>query len=316
MFPIDRIRVKLLRMSRQLTEHRIRTTCRDLIANHGRVSGRALRRELRVRFGAVGKTARVFQIWREESVAKPPAPEIPVHMAKVQQRLQVAEAAMVENQARAERAEFREQAHQEHWAMEIDRLREQLRTQPPYAKQIRALQEQVLQLTAELQAARADKPSRTLLVPRSGGARVSIGDPPDLVVRGGLHVTPLDSRAPLIRRILNSPCTIAANAIQNSCHTSDKYLDRTSGTGQHERAGQQSVESDSHGSHRPLFHDGVWHGTDRRDRRHAVAVADCGSVFRFRAALDDGQPRSVVAEGLSARDAPVARGNLVRTAIA
>jgi len=89
--PFDRIRVKLFGMSRQLAEHRIRTTCRELIANNGRVSGRALRRELRVRFGAVGKTARVFQIWREESVAKPPAPVIPGDMAEVQHRLQVAE---------------------------------------------------------------------------------------------------------------------------------------------------------------------------------------------------------------------------------
>jgi len=61
MFPFDRIRVKLFGMSRQLAEHRIRTTCRELIANNGRVSGRALRRELRVRFGAVGKTARSFR---------------------------------------------------------------------------------------------------------------------------------------------------------------------------------------------------------------------------------------------------------------
>jgi hypothetical protein len=69
--------------------------------------------------------------------------------------LKSAEAAAAENQARAERAEYREEAHQAHWALEIDRLREQLRSQPKYAAEIRALQDQVMRLSAELQAARA-----------------------------------------------------------------------------------------------------------------------------------------------------------------
>jgi hypothetical protein len=143
-------------MNLRLREDRIRTTCRELLAGGTRVSGRALRRELRTRFGAVGKTARVFQIWREESappvsaLASTESPDV----AELQQRLRVAEAAAADNRARAERAEFREQAHQDHWSMEVDRLREQLRAQPKYAAEIRGLQEQVLRLSAELQAAR------------------------------------------------------------------------------------------------------------------------------------------------------------------
>jgi hypothetical protein len=143
-------------MNLRLREERIRSTCRELLAGNDRVSGRALRRELRTRFGAVGKTARVFQIWREESappVSAPASTESP-DVAELQQRLRVAEAAAAENLARAERAELREQAHQDHWSMEIDRLREQLRAQPKYAAEIRGLQEQVLRLSAELQAAR------------------------------------------------------------------------------------------------------------------------------------------------------------------
>ena len=143
-------------MNLRLGEERIRRTCRELLAGSDRVSGRALRRELRTRFGAVGKTARVFQIWREESappVSAPASTESP-DVAELQQRLRVAEAAAADNLARAERAEFREQAHQDHWMMEIDRLREQLRAQPKYAAEIRGLQEQVLRLSAELQAAR------------------------------------------------------------------------------------------------------------------------------------------------------------------
>jgi hypothetical protein len=144
-------------MNLRLGEQRIRMTCRELLTGGDPVSGRALRRALRTRFGAVGKTARVFQIWREESappVSTSAAAESP-DIADVQHRLHAAEAAAAENLARAERAEFREQSHQDHWALEIDRLREQLRAQPKYAMEIRALQEQVLRLSAELQVARA-----------------------------------------------------------------------------------------------------------------------------------------------------------------
>ena len=57
-------------MNHRLSEARIRGTCRELISKGGRVSGRALCAELRRRFGAVGKTERVFQIWREETTAR------------------------------------------------------------------------------------------------------------------------------------------------------------------------------------------------------------------------------------------------------
>lgn len=143
-------------MNLRLTDQHIRGTCRELMVGTRRASGRAVRRALRDRFGAVGKTARVFQIWREEAArfASSAATEVAVDTAEMRQRLRVAEAAAAENQARAERAEYREQAHQESWAMEIDRLRERLRAKPDYAAQVRALQAQVLKLTAELQAAR------------------------------------------------------------------------------------------------------------------------------------------------------------------
>jgi len=140
-------------MNEQIPEHRIRSTCRELMAKGGRVTGRALRRELHARYGAVGKTARVFQIWREESAAIQ-VPPIPADVAQMAERLRVAETAAAEAQARAERAELREEAHQTHWAMQIDRLREQLRAQPQYIAENRKLQDQVLRLSMELQAAR------------------------------------------------------------------------------------------------------------------------------------------------------------------
>jgi hypothetical protein len=65
-----------------------------------------------------------------------------------------AEAAATENRQRAERAELREQAHQDRWAAEVDQLRQAAKAQPKYAAEIRSLQEQVLRLTVELHAAR------------------------------------------------------------------------------------------------------------------------------------------------------------------
>ena len=52
---------------------------------------------------------------------------VPVDVADLRQRLAAAEAAAAENLARAERAEYREQAHQDKWAMEVDRLRQELK---------------------------------------------------------------------------------------------------------------------------------------------------------------------------------------------
>lgn len=139
-------------MNQRLSETRIRVTCRELLTTQRRVSGRALRRALRARYGAVGKTARVFQIWREEEAAVATLQNSP-DIREMQQRLKAAEALAAEYLARAERAEYRETAHQDSWALEIDRLRTQLRAQPSPAAEVRALQEQVARLTVQLHAA-------------------------------------------------------------------------------------------------------------------------------------------------------------------
>jgi Plasmid replication region DNA-binding N-term len=143
-------------MNRRLSDRHIRSACRDLLDAGGRVSGRSLRRTLRERFGAAGKTDRVFRIWREETAIQLEAarPQVPTEIAELQRRMRVAEQAADENRARAERAELREQAHQDRWAMEVDRLRQVVRAQPRYAAEIRELQERVLRLTVELHAAR------------------------------------------------------------------------------------------------------------------------------------------------------------------
>jgi len=143
-------------MNRRLSEQRIRATFRDLSNKRGRVSGRQLCAELRQRFGAVGKTERVFAIWREEVGAVETARRVPLDVADLQRRLVAAESAAAENLARAERAELREQAHQDKWAMEVDRLRQELLAQKSNASAVRMLSDRVQQLSRELVAARSE----------------------------------------------------------------------------------------------------------------------------------------------------------------
>ena len=112
-------------MNLQLSEARIRSTCRELLKESPTLSGRQLCAELRSRYGAVGKTARVFRIWREETARRLDAQQ-PGELALLQQRIKAAEAAAAEYLKRAELAEFREQAHQDHWALEVDRLRQEV----------------------------------------------------------------------------------------------------------------------------------------------------------------------------------------------
>jgi hypothetical protein len=102
-----------------------------------------------------------FAIWREEvgaaASAEPvaPAAEVPVGTVELQRRLVAAETAAAENLARAERAELREQAHQDKWAMEIDRLRQEVLARKSNAAEVRVLSDRVLQLSRELMAARS-----------------------------------------------------------------------------------------------------------------------------------------------------------------
>lgn len=168
MFPLENQRARVrwetderaVGMNRRLSERQIRATCRELLGRKTRLSGRALCGELRTRFGAVGKTERVFAIWREEMTAKAemeaPAnvPAIPADMVELERRVKVAEAAAAENLRRAELAEYREQAHQERWALEVDRLRQRLRAQETAEVEVRRLQDRVLELSRELMGAR------------------------------------------------------------------------------------------------------------------------------------------------------------------
>jgi hypothetical protein len=132
MFPLSNFRSRVDTVNRRLSEFQIRTTCREMITRVPNLSGRQLRRELKDRFGAVGKTAMVFDLWREETQKTQiaiAAATLPTDIAELQRRLRIAEATAAENLKRAELAEYRERAHQDHWAVEIDRLKQQLESQ-------------------------------------------------------------------------------------------------------------------------------------------------------------------------------------------
>jgi hypothetical protein len=150
-------------MNCRISETNLRGVCRELIRSGRPVSHRALRQVLLDRFGATGKTARVLNVWREESARlatakphddRPDLPALPVEVRELQERLTNAEAHAERMRVRAELAELREQSHQDRWGMEIDRLREQLRAQPNYAREVQTLQSTVTRLTVELAALR------------------------------------------------------------------------------------------------------------------------------------------------------------------
>jgi hypothetical protein len=150
----------------RISELHLRSVCRELIRAGRLVSHRDLRKVLQERFGATGKTARVLRVWREESAGfvaaakpsahhPPPGPALPTDVQELHERLKQAEAHAAEQTARAQVAELREQSHQDRWFLEIDQLREQLRAQPNYAREVRTLQSTVTRLTVELAALRA-----------------------------------------------------------------------------------------------------------------------------------------------------------------
>ena len=157
MFPLLSSSFNLTGMNRLLSEHSIRAVCVELQSAGSPVTGRQLRRALKERYGAVGKTERVFRIWREVIAARvvpKPAPVAEPAPEGWKEELDALAATAEQYRLRAERAEYREEAHQNKWAMEVDQLRQAVSSQPRWAAEIRSLQEQVLRLTVELHATR------------------------------------------------------------------------------------------------------------------------------------------------------------------
>lgn len=126
-------------MNRKLTDQAILETAVALRAS-APVTGRRLRRALAERYGARGDVARVYRLLHlvepatGEGSANGSRAEQDTALAAMAERLDVAErermaavAAAEQAAERARLAEHREQVHQDKWAIEVDRLRTELK---------------------------------------------------------------------------------------------------------------------------------------------------------------------------------------------
>jgi len=142
----------------KLSDGQIERVCREVLARDAMPSGRALRRALRERYGAAGRTERVFAVWRRLSSTSPDA----VPVTDEERQRWMARIAAAEERARL--AEERETMHQDRWATEIYELREQLRAKQHNAasgvshEAYRRVHQELLQAQAELARLRAGAP--------------------------------------------------------------------------------------------------------------------------------------------------------------
>jgi len=123
----------------------------ELRAQHAVLTGTRLREELQARHGVRGGVSRLYRLLDQAMQPQParppdPPPALPVEVAELQTEL----AAALE---RAQRAEHREQAHQDRWAGEIHRLREEARGFHDASHRLRVLEQDVLDRSRELASA-------------------------------------------------------------------------------------------------------------------------------------------------------------------
>ena len=150
MYPLSILRYSV-GVNRKLTDPQIQSTCRALLNSGARVTGRALRRELKLRFGAGGNTDRVFLAWRTLTQARTGVGESETlielrhQVAEAHRVAAAAEVARAEAVRRAVLAEAREIAHQDKWAYEIYDLRAEVqRLQADEARSARLTQQNLL----------------------------------------------------------------------------------------------------------------------------------------------------------------------------
>jgi hypothetical protein len=122
----------------------VRALIRELKVGSILPSGAAVRAALAARFDSPGGVARIYRLLSHERVRLTPAPE-PGSARALQSELQ-------QLREKLARAEEREDAHQARWAEEVDRLRQQLTSLEPLARQTLAAGESMQLLRRQLQA--------------------------------------------------------------------------------------------------------------------------------------------------------------------
>ena len=156
----------------------VRVVMRELMVGKTLPSGATLRAALAARFGSRGGVVRMYRLLAEERQRLTPVPE-PDSVEALQREVQAL-------RERAERAEHREEAHQTHWAEEVDRLRMQAQALGPLAHQGRMAGEGSDLLrhqlhAAEQRAARLEEQLMAALAP--SGPSVSSTNPPEGLAR-------------------------------------------------------------------------------------------------------------------------------------
>ena len=123
----------------------------ELRAKHAVLTGTRLREELAARHGSPCGVSRIYRLLHQAAQPQPtrspdPPPALPVDVAELQAQL----AAALE---RARLAEHREEAHQDRWAGEIHRLREEAHGYRDASHRLRVLEQDVLDRSRELASA-------------------------------------------------------------------------------------------------------------------------------------------------------------------
>jgi hypothetical protein len=130
-----------------VTDQVIRDVITELRANDRLPSGAQLRATLKHRFGSPGGVARVYRLLAQARTQLSPTP--------VASDTELRQAELQTLRERAERAEAREEIHQSHWAMEVDRLRQRVAALEPLAERAAPALESAALLKRQLQAAEA-----------------------------------------------------------------------------------------------------------------------------------------------------------------
>jgi len=132
-------------MSKHLSDEQICGVIESLRKADKKITGLAVRTELRRLYGMPGGVDRIYRLMSDvrPAVHADSPHELNTEITSLKQQL-------AEAVKRAELAEYREQVHQEKWAMEIDLLRQQLRSAQVDARQLSETQNQVLELRREV----------------------------------------------------------------------------------------------------------------------------------------------------------------------
>jgi hypothetical protein len=123
----------------------VRAVIRTLSAGTALPSGAAVRAALHARYGSRGGVSRIYRLLADERRRLAP-PLVQGDRESLREQLQAM-------QGRAERAEERELAHQDRWAIEIDQLRQKVAALEPLAHQARIDRENNERLRQQLQSA-------------------------------------------------------------------------------------------------------------------------------------------------------------------